>query len=149
MMVAVVAPSGFLPFLDSAEEKALLANAQAKSFDREQIVFDQNVPMRAIFFIESGSVRVERKDRGAIVPLATLGVGEFFGEMSFVDGEPTSARVVAEEPLRLRIIEPATIDEMASADPRFAVRFYHSIAAILSERLRMTSLRLYQDQSWG
>ncbi len=62
------------------------------------MVFDQDVPLQAIFLIDSGSVRVERHDRGALVPLATLGPGEFFGEMSFVAGTPTSARVVADEP---------------------------------------------------
>ena len=101
-MVAAVATSRFFRFLDPAEERALLADASVKSFERDQIVFDQNVPMRAIFFIEEGLVRVERQDRGAMVPLATLGVGDFFGEMSFVDGAATSARVVAEEPSRLR-----------------------------------------------
>ena len=105
--------------------------------------------MRAIFFIEEGLVRVERQDRGAMVPLATLGVGDFFGEMSFVDGAATSARVVAEEPSRLRIIDAATIDKQAGNDPRFAARLYRSIAAILAERLRLTSMRVYVDQSWG
>jgi CRP-like cAMP-binding protein len=148
-MVAAVATSRFLPFLDPAEETALLANASVKLFAPEQMVFDQNVPMRAIFFVEDGSVRVERNDRGAIVPLTTLGVGEFFGEMSFVDGAPTSARMVAEEPSRLRIIDAATVEDMVKTDPRFAARFYHSIAAILAERLRLTSMRIYLDQSWG
>jgi len=149
VLVAAVATSRFFRFLDPAEESALLADASVKSFERDQIVFDQNVPMRAIFFIEDGLVRVERQDRGAMVPLATLGVGDFFGEMSFVDGAATSARVVAEEPSRLRIIDAATVDKQASNDPRFAARLYRSIAAILAERLRLTSMRVYVDQSWG
>ena len=147
-MVTAVATSQFLPFLDPNEENTLLANASVKLFAREQVIFDQNVPMQAIFFIEDGSVRVERNDRGAIVPLTTLGAGEFFGEMSFVDGAPTSARMVAEEPSRLRIIDAATVEDMAKTDPHFAARFYHSIAAILAERLRLSSMR-YLDQSLG
>jgi CRP/FNR family cyclic AMP-dependent transcriptional regulator len=127
----------------------LLANAPTKSFARDQLVFDQNVPNRAIFFIEEGLLRVERQDRGATIPIAILGAGEFFGEMSFVDGAPTSAQVIAEEPSRLRIIGVATIEELAKTDPSFAARFYHSIAAILSQRLRQTSMRMYLDQSWG
>jgi CRP/FNR family transcriptional regulator, cyclic AMP receptor protein len=147
-MVTAVATSRYLPFLDPTEESTLLANGAVKMFAREQMIFDQNVPMRAIFFIEDGSVRVERKDRGAIVPLTTLGAGEFFGEMSFVDGAPTSARMVAEEPSRLRIIDAATVEDMARTDPHFAARFYHSIAAILADRLRLSSMR-YLDQSLG
>ena len=139
----------FLPFLDPAEESALLAAAPVKSFARDQLVFDQNVSLRAIFLIDDGSVRVERHDRGAMVPLAVLGAGEFFGEMSFVDGTPTSARVVAEEPTRLRVIDTTTVDNLSKADPAFAGRLYRSIAAILAERLRLASMRTYADQSWG
>jgi CRP-like cAMP-binding protein len=150
LVIVTGTPSArFLPFLDPAEESALLAAAPVKSFARDQLVFDQNVSLRAIFLIDDGSVRVERHDRGAMVPLAVLGAGEFFGEMSFVDGTPTSARVVAEEPTRLRVIDTTTVDNLTKADPGFAGRLYRSIAAILAERLRLASMRTYADQSWG
>jgi len=148
-MVAAATATRFLPFLDPAEESALLATAPVRSFARDQLVFDQNVSLRAIFLIEVGSVRVEREDRGAMVPIAIVGVGEFFGEMSFVDGTPTSARVIADEPTRLRVIDTATVDTLNNVDPSFAGRLYRSIAAILAERLRLTSVRAYGDQSWG
>lgn len=148
-MVAATATTRFLPFLEPAEESALLATAPVRSFDRDQVVFDQNVSLRAIFLIDDGSVRVEREDRGAMIPIAILGVGEFFGEMSFVDGTPTSARVIADEPTRLRVIDTATVDTLNNVDPSFTGRLYRSIAAILAERLRLTSMRAYGDQSWG
>jgi CRP-like cAMP-binding protein len=148
-LVAATATSRFLPYLDPAEERALLTAAPLRSLAPEEVVFDQNIPLRAIFLIEDGAVRVERNDRGAMIPLAVLGAGEFFGEMSFVDGTPTSARVVADEPTRLRVIDAATVDGLTSTDPSFAGRLYRSIAAILAERLRLTSTRAYADQSWG
>ena len=147
--MAATPTTRFLPFLDPAEERALLAAAPVRSFARDQLVFEQNVSLRAIFLIDDGSVRVERHDRGAMVPLAVLGPGEFFGEMSFVDGTPTSARVVADEPTRLRVIDTATVDNLTKADPGFAGRLYRSIAAILAERLRLASMRTYAGQSWG
>jgi CRP-like cAMP-binding protein len=151
MEFAIVAATAiqFLPFLDPGEESALLAAAPVQSFVQDQLVFDQNVSLRAIFLIDAGSVRVERQDRGAMIPLATLGAGEFFGEMSFVDGTPTSARVVADEPTRLRVIDTGTVDNLTRTDPSFAGRLYRSIAAILADRLRLTSMRAYGDQSWG
>lgn len=141
--------SRFLPFLDPGEESALLAASPVRSFGGEQVIFEQNVPLRAIFVIDSGSVRIEREDRGAMVPLAVLGAGEFFGEMSFVDGTPTSARVVADEPTELRIIDTGIVDNLTQVDPSFAGRLYRSIAAILAERLRLMSMRAYSSQSWG
>jgi CRP-like cAMP-binding protein len=74
--------------------------------------------------------------------LALLEAGEFFGEMSFVDGAPTSARVIADSPTRLRVIDEATVNGLVKKDPGFAGRLYRSIAAILAERLRLTSMHL-------
>ena len=141
-MVAATETVRFLPFLEPAEESAVLAMAPLQTFDRDQLVLDQNVMLRAIFLIEDGSVRVERRDREQTVPLAILQAGEFFGEMSYVDGAPTSARVIADEPTRLRVIDEATVDNLVSKDPSFAGRLYRSIAAILAERLRLTSMHL-------
>ena len=145
-MAAALEATRFFPFLDPAEESALFHNAPAKSFESEQVVIEQDAPLRAIFLIEDGSVRVERKERGQVFPLAILSAGEIFGEMSFVDGAPTSARVVADEPARLRVIDEAMVEDLTKKDPSFAGRLYRSIAAILVERLRATSMHFSLDQ---
>lgn len=141
-MVAATETMRFLPFLTPAEESKLLTEGPVKSFGRSDVVLEQNVVVRAIFLIEEGSVRVERQEAGQRVRLAGLAAGEFFGEMSFVDAGPTSAMVIAEEPTRLRVIDEATVDKMAKADPSFTGRLFRSIAAILSERLRLTSMHV-------
>lgn len=145
-MAAALEAARFFPFLESAEESALFSNAPAKLFEREQVIIEQNAPLRAIFLIEDGSVRVERKERGQTFPLTILSAGEIFGEMSFVDGAPTSARVVADEPARLRVIDEAMVQDLTKKDPSFAGRLYRSIAAILVERLRATSMHFSLDQ---
>ena len=48
----------------------------------------------SLFIIASGSVRVVRDGD----TIATLGAGEFFGELSVLDGQPRSAQVVADAP---------------------------------------------------
>jgi CRP-like cAMP-binding protein len=68
--------------------------------------------------------------------------------MSFVDGAPTSARVVANGPVQLRIIDTLVLDNLSEVDPTFGSRLYRSIAAILVERLRLTSTDLYIQKSW-
>jgi CRP/FNR family cyclic AMP-dependent transcriptional regulator len=149
IMATTVAASRFLRFLEPEEENALLAAASPRSFERNEVVLDQDVPLRAIYLIEEGSVRVERQGRERSTPLAILGAGEFFGEMSFVDGAPTSARVVADEPTRIRVIDEQIVDDQAHRDASFAGRLYRSIAAILVERLRLTSMHLSLDRSWS
>ena len=138
----------FLPFLEPAEESALLAAAPIKSFVLDEVVMEQNVRLRAIFVIDEGAVRVERRDRDHVVTLAVLGPGEFFGEMSFVDGAPTSARVVANGPVQLRMIDTRIVDNLSEVDPTFESRLYRSIAAILVERVRLTSMDLFMRKPW-
>jgi len=121
-MATTVAASRFLRFLEPEEENALLAAASKRSFERNEVVLDQDVPLRAIYLIEQGSVRVERQGRERSTPLAILGAGEFFGEMSFVDGAPTSARVVADERTRIRVMDEQTVDDQAHRNASFAGR---------------------------
>jgi len=142
IMVAATQTTRFLPFLDSAEESGLLAAAPSKTVERGQLVLDQNVQLKAIFLIQEGAVRVERREGDQTVPLAVLEAGEFFGEMSFVDGEPTSARVIADARTQLRVIDETTVNGLIKKDPAFAGRLYRSIASILAERLRLTSMHL-------
>lgn len=147
-MVAATQTTRFLPFLDPAEEGALLAAAPIKSFDRGQLVLDQNAQLKAIFLIEDGAVRIERRDGDLVVPLALLEPGEFFGEMSFVDGAPTSAQVVANVRTTLRAIDMGTLDNLSDVDPTFGARLFRSIAAIVVERLRVTSADLLLQKPW-
>jgi len=137
------------PFLDPAEEQTLLAASNLRDVAAEEVVLDQGVSLHALFVIQSGSLRVERMDGDMAIPLATMYEGEFFGEMSFVDGDPTSARVIADEPTRLLIIEEAVIGRMTTQHPGFDARLYRSIAAMLAQRLRLREMRMYADQSWG
>lgn len=62
----------FFAFLEPAEESALLAAAPEKTFQRGDVVLDQNVTLRAIFVIDRGSVQVERAERAKMVPLEIL-----------------------------------------------------------------------------
>ena len=143
-----MAPERFLPFLEPAEESALLAAAAVKSFVRDEIVLEQSVSLRAIFVVDKGSVRVERREGDHVVTLAVLGPGQFFGEMSFMDGAPTSARVVANAPTQVRMIDTGIVDNLDDVDPSFGSRLYRSIGAILVERLRLTSMDVFIQKPW-
>ena len=67
-MVTATELMRFLPFLAPAEESNLLTEGPVKEFDRNDLVLEQNVIVRAIFLIEEGSVRVERQEKGQKVP---------------------------------------------------------------------------------
>jgi CRP/FNR family cyclic AMP-dependent transcriptional regulator len=144
-MDVMTQPKPLFPYLKAGEEAALLHSAARQTFGAEQLIFEQDDRLRTIFLIVEGLVRIERRDDGQFSPLAILGAGEFFGEMSFIDGAPASARAIAQEPTQLLAIDAVDIDRLTMIDPTFSGRLYRSLAAILVRRLRRTSMLLSLD----
>lgn len=138
----------FLRFLEPAEERALLDAATPRTFESGAVVIDIGVPLRALYVVDEGSVRIERPDGDRFASLGVLGPGQLFGEMSFVDGSSTSARVVAHAPTRLRMIDMSIVDNLSEVDPTFGARLFRSLAAMLAERLRITSTDVLLRKPW-
>ncbi len=65
------------------------------------------------FVILDGTVIVERGGE----PLATLGIGDFFGEIAIVEDDRRTATVVAETPLRLAVMSTREFDSMRAELP--------------------------------
>jgi CRP-like cAMP-binding protein len=56
--------------------------------------------------------------------------------MSFLDELPASADVVAQEPVEAYFLDRPTLQSLFELFPHLASRFYRSLAASLSRRLR-------------
>jgi CRP-like cAMP-binding protein len=78
--------------------------------------------------IVDGRARVEVPDRTPV----QLGPGDYFGEMSLLDGGPRSATVVAETPLRLLVISRRDFATLLADVPELT----RSILVTLTRRLR-------------
>ena len=63
-----------------------------------------------------------------------LGPGEFFGEMSLVDGKPRSATVEAASDLLVLVVGQRAFSSLVEASPLIALR----IMQVLARRLRAT-----------
>ncbi|NET08796.1 MAG: cyclic nucleotide-binding domain-containing protein, partial [Symploca sp. SIO2B6] len=55
----------------------------------------------AVYFIESGWVKVRRHSGDKVLTLAILGQGDFFGEMAILDESPRSTDVIALSAVKL------------------------------------------------
>lgn len=85
-------------------------------------------PGNEFYLILEGTARVEvsaRKTR-------RLGPGDFFGEMSLLDGEPRSATVVAESPMRLLMIHRRVFWTLLSEIPHLT----YKVLVTLCQRVR-------------
>lgn len=65
-----------------------------------------------------------------------IGPGEACGEISFLDELPATANVVANEAVEVFYLDRPALQSLFELFPHLGSRFYHSLAAILSRRLR-------------
>lgn len=86
----------------------------------------------AMYVLLEGGARVVRKGR----TLARLGAGDFFGEISLIDGGPRTASVVADTPIRALKLEGQDFRKVLAGEPALALRILQALAARLRERER-------------
>ncbi len=88
--------------LDDHERSLLVGVMKRRRFETNATVFWIGDKGDSLFLILSGRVGVTAPNEdGEHVPIATLGPGELFGEISLLDGGPRTATVRAIEPVEV------------------------------------------------
>ena len=98
-------------------------------FPAGQVINRQGDIGTGFFVIVSGGVRVVRD--GAEV--AALGPGDFFGELSVIDGRPRVAQVIADGPTTCLAIATWDFEAVLLAEPRVALAILRGLAGRLRE----------------
>jgi CRP-like cAMP-binding protein len=132
-------PDGAAERTDSFDPRLLLTKLSAgttpHSYQADESVFSQGEPAEAVFYIQSGKVKltvVSRSGKEAVV--AILPEASFFGE-SCLAGKPqrmSSASTV--QPSTIIRVEKQEMVKLLHQEPEFAERF---IAYLLSRNIRM------------
>ena len=102
------------------------------SYDTGQVVLREGEPNDRIHFILEGRVEIEK---GGVV-LASLGEGDTFGEMEFIDVMPAAATVRAAAPSKVATISNRALHELSKASMRAFAMVVMNLARDLSRRLR-------------
>lgn len=98
----------------------------------------------SMYLVLEGELRVRLMIGGKETILATLGVGEFFGEISLFDQGPRSADVVANQDSLLLKISVASFEKVTREAPDLATPFLLAIGKTLTSRIRADNKR-YRD----
>lgn len=117
---------------------ACAASLRVRRYRRGETIFHQGDPGDSLYIVESGSVKIvlpsPEGEEGAII--ATLGRGDFFGELALLDGAPHSATAVAGEPVSALILQQAVFAELLETQPGLR---HALIAGLVSELRRLTN----------
>ena len=126
---------------DAQIERFAQAMEQVRVAQWTQIV-KQGDDGDTMFLILEGELRVRLVAGGKETILATLGPGEFFGDISLFDRGPRSADVIANVDSTILKISAAGFEKLAKEAPDVAAPFLVSTIKTLAARIRADNKRL-------
>ena len=113
-----------------SEGLAALAGAATEvAFPSGHVIARQGEIGTGFFVVVDGSVRVVRDGN----VLAHLGPGDFFGELSVLDGQPRNAMVSAESPTTCLAIASWDFEAALLANPSVTLAILRGVASRLRE----------------
>jgi MFS superfamily sulfate permease-like transporter len=100
-----------------------------------------------VWLLEEGTVSILSGAYGEFssARLATIGPGQFVGEMGYIDGKTRSATARADSPVRALLLDKAAIAALIEHQPSIALKITRNIARELSHRVRSTSALLTDE----
>ena len=115
--------------LDEDELGHIADKMVLKHFENGNYIFLEDSEGEQCFFVLEGSVKVTRLSKdGREVILAMLNEGDFFGEMSLLDGESRSANVIALEKTKVLTLDRNDFIEVVNDYPQIAVQLLKELA---------------------
>ena len=132
--------SELFPLFNAASPETidwLLSIAVEHDYPADRAVLMEDAWGNAVYFIESGWVKVRRHLGEGVNTLAILGRGDFFGEMAILDESPRSTDVVALSEVHLFSISAQRFIQTLFRDSQL----HHRMLQLMVRRLRQTNYR--------
>jgi CRP-like cAMP-binding protein len=98
-----------------------------------------------MYVIQSGIVQILKLVGTVQRPLATLGRGEFVGEMAILNDKPRTATAMVLEEAKCLVIDAATLEQMISNNTEIALRLVKKLARRLDSADEMIQLLMNPD----
>jgi diguanylate cyclase (GGDEF)-like protein len=117
--------------VDLESIKGLIDACTVQSLERGAVLINRGETNRTVYFLLDGHVSVHL-DSIQSKPVAILGPGESVAEMSVIDGQPTTAYVVAAEQIRLLAMDEDVLWSLIHSSHAAACNLIN----ILTARLR-------------
>jgi CRP-like cAMP-binding protein len=115
--------------VDPAGMEHIAAVAVEVEFPADHVIARQGEIGTGFFVIVSGAARVVR-DGGTV---ATLGPGDFFGELSVLDGQPRVAQVIANGPTTCLALASWDFEAILLEEPRVSLAILRGLAGRLRD----------------
>ncbi len=104
-----------------------------KEFPAGTVIFKDGESGKEMYVIQSGKINITKGVRDTEKVLATLGPGDFFGEMSILNNKPRSANAVVAEDAKVLEVEPKMFESMIRNNVEIALRIIKMLAKRLQD----------------
>jgi len=122
----------------------LLDSLHVREYSEGEVIFGQGVPGFGMYIVISGEVDIILEPEGSVI--ATLGEGEFFGELALLVSSPRSASAVAKTPCRMFGFFHSDLKSLVKKRPKMGVRIVTRLASIIGERLKKANEQVHELQ---
>ena len=108
--------------LDEQEIDVLAGRLEIEQFSTGKLLFAYGEPGDSMYVISEGSIELSVKTKaGETVVLETAGAGDFFGELSLLDGGPRNATASALSSGKMIVIDHGDLQELFRIRPAAAM----------------------------
>jgi CRP-like cAMP-binding protein len=129
-LLSLMSAFSFFQVLEEESLKAIFSCLNMKNFHAEEFILHRGHTGHSLYFIVSGRVGVLDEDNS---PIALLGPGEIFGEMSLFSGQPACASIKAVEPVKILTLSGKDLSQILIRHPFLQMAFTRLLVQRLTE----------------
>ncbi len=142
----------FFADLNDEELEVVAKIMHKEEFKRGQTIFTETEDGESLYLIRKGEVKACKiAPDGELFTLMVMKDGDIFGEMSFLDGRPRSATVVALSDLEVFMMERKDFEKIVDTHPWIVYKLLKNIVYTIHAIVRGMNTR-YMDMlnyMWG
>ena len=125
--------------LRTTDLEELHSRMSKRTYRKDQVILMEDEFGDTFFIISNGSIKVTRlSEDGREVILAILGQGDFFGEMSLLDGQTRSANAISNDDCEVMILKRHDFLRFLEKFPKIAI----SLLTELAGRIRKSDQQI-------
>ncbi|MEM7246922.1 MAG: cyclic nucleotide-binding domain-containing protein [Acidobacteriota bacterium] len=99
----------------------------------KEVIYTEGESGQEMYVIQAGKVQLTRKTGNEVSDVGTLGKGDFFGEMTLLEGHPRTETATAVDDAEVLRVNGLVFNKMVTSNGEIAVRMIRKISARLKD----------------
>jgi CRP-like cAMP-binding protein len=142
----------FFSDLNDGELEKISNIIRKKNFKVGETIFKESEDGQSLYIIRKGEVKAcKTAPDGELFTLTIMKDGDIFGEMSFLDGRPRSATIVAVSDIETYVMEKSDFEGLVDGNPRIIYKLLKNIVFTIHSIVRGMNSRYIEmiNYMWG